>query len=157
VEVDVPIPIYAYRARPVDAEVLAVDGNDSPVLFKARRGRGYVYTMLIPVELAQALTWSMDWSGKVQKVFRSLAQETGVEVRYEASSAEVEVKVFYGQQADIVIAVNHGNYKEVSIASSKPLKDIVKIGGDASLTSWSSNQVAVEMPKKSGLVLYLKH
>ncbi len=157
VEVDTPIPIYAYRARPVDAEVLAVDGNDSPVLFKARRGRGYVYTMLIPVELAQALTWSMDWSGKLQKVFRSLAQETGVEVRYEASSAEVEVKVFYGQQADIVIAVNHGNYKEVSIASSKPLKDVVKIGGDASLTSWSSNQVAVEMSKKSGLVLYLKH
>jgi endo-1,4-beta-mannosidase len=157
IEINIPIPIYTYRARSVDAEVLAVDSNGNPVLFRARRGGGRVYTMLLPVELIQAVAEYMDWGGGVQKIFRSLALETGIDIRYNASSAEVEVKAFYGQQADIVIAVNHGEDKRVIISCSKPLKNVMKIGGDASIATWSSTQVTADMPKKSGLVFYVKH
>jgi endo-1,4-beta-mannosidase len=59
------LPIYIYKARAIDAEVLAVDGSGNPIMFRAERGKGYIYTMLIPVELIAALAENMDWSGKM--------------------------------------------------------------------------------------------
>jgi len=159
ISIDIPVPVYTYRARPVDSEVIAVDNNNNPVLFKARRGKGYVYTMLLPIELIQSqiVVEYMDWSGKIQKIFRSIAKEVGIEIRYETSSPEIEIKPFYGKQSDIVIAINHGEHKKITITSTKQLKNITKIGGNAIVTSWTSTAIDIDMPKKSAIVLHVQY
>ncbi len=154
--VETPISLYTYNLLPIDAEVLTVDNSDRPVFFKAKRGRGYVYTFTIPLELIQASTDYMDWSGRVQLLYKSLTWEAGVDISYESSSPEVEVKSFQGQSGDLLIAINHGDYKKVSITSTKLIKNLTKIGGDAEVISWRGNSVEVNMPRKSGIILYLE-
>jgi endo-1,4-beta-mannosidase len=149
-------PIYTYSAEAVDAEVIAVDEDGCPVLFKAGKGKGIVVTSMIPIELVEALAEKVDWSGQLQKLYRSVAGDMGVEVSYEASSPEVEVKVFYGDSSDIIVAVNHGDWKKVFIASREAMRNVAKLGGDAAFISWSSYGIKVEMPKKSGLILHVE-
>ncbi|MCI4437282.1 MAG: cellulase family glycosylhydrolase [Ignisphaera sp.] len=157
VELETSTPLYTYTARPVDAEVLAVDLDGKPVMFRARRGKGQVYVSLIPIELIQAISSSMDWSGKVQKVFRSIAVDAGISINYESSSPEVEVKIFYGSGEDMLIAINHGNEKKVLLQSMQKVMDVAKVGGDATVVTWSGNSIELAMPKKSAIVLHVKH
>ncbi len=155
IDVNIPIPIYTYRCRAVDAEVIAVDGNGEPVIFRARRGNGYAYTSTIPIELIEAVSVHMDWSGRIQRLYKSIAAESNVSIVYESTSPEVEVKPFYGSGSDIVIAVNHGDSKTVEILIRREAKSISKIGGDAKIVSAEGRKAIVEMPKKSAIVLQI--
>ena len=149
------LPIYIYKARAIDAEVLAVDGSGNPIMFRAKRGKGYIYTMLIPVELIAALAENMDWSGKMQRLYKSIAIESDVSVTYESLSPEVEVKSFYGVESDIIIVINHGGRKTTEILSGKTIRSVSKLGGDAEIISWSDKKVTLEMPSKSAAVLHI--
>ncbi len=84
------------------------------------------------------------------------ACEAGIPTVYEASSPEVEVKPFYGESGDVVIAVNHGEDKTTTITSSKPIESISKIGGDAEVVSWSTSSVELSMPRKSSIILHIE-
>jgi endo-1,4-beta-mannosidase len=150
------VPVYTYELKPVDAEVLAVDESERPVFFRAKRGRGCVYVSAIPVELIEATAEYMEWTGKLQLLYKSLAREAGIPTVYETSSPEVEVKPFYGESGDIVIAVNHGEDKTTTITSSKPIESISKISGDAEVVSWSASSVELSMPRKSSIILHIE-
>jgi endo-1,4-beta-mannosidase len=156
ITVSAEVPVYTYELKPVDAEVLAVDESERPVFFRAKRGRGCVYVSAIPVELIEATAEYMEWTGKLQLLYKSLAREAGIPTVYEASSPEVEVKPFYGESGDIVIAVNHGEDKTTTITSSKPIESISKIGGDAEVVSWSASSVELSMPRKSSIILHVE-
>ncbi|MCC6057730.1 MAG: hypothetical protein LM568_02295, partial [Desulfurococcaceae archaeon] len=61
------------------------------------------------------------------------------------------------KQSDIVIAINHGERKKITITSTKQLKNITKIGGNAIVTSWTSTAIDIDMPKKSAIVLHVQY
>jgi len=155
IELYTSLLIYMYRARAIDAEVLAVDGSGNPIMFRARRGKSYIYTTLIPLELIAALAENMDWSGKIQRLYRSVAIESNINVTYESSSPEVEVKPFYGAESDIIIAINHGGSKNAEILSRKTIRSVSKLGGDAEIISWNDKKVTLGMPSKSAVVLHI--
>jgi endo-1,4-beta-mannosidase len=151
-----PDPIYTYKLRPVDSEVLAIDSDGRPVLFRARRGEGYVYTSTIPIELVEASVEQVDWSGKLQALYKSIAYEAGVTPDYEPSNPEVEVKPFYGGKSDIVIAINHGGEKRVTVKARRTIVDVNKIGGNAEVSSWTKSDIHLEMPRKSSIILHVE-
>jgi hypothetical protein len=35
--------------------------------------------------------------------------------------------------------------------------DVAKVGGDATVLTWSGNSIELAMPKKSAIVLHIKH
>jgi endo-1,4-beta-mannosidase len=149
-------PLYTYELKPVDAEVLAVDSSNRPVLFRAKRGRGYVYVNTIPLELIESSAEYMDWSGRLQLLYKSVAREAGVNAPYEASSPEVEVKTFRGRSGDLVVVVNHGDYKRVTITSTNIIKNLNKLGGDAEIVSWRGNNIELNMPLKASIILHVE-
>jgi endo-1,4-beta-mannosidase len=151
-----PDPIYTYKLRPVDSEVLAIDSDGRPALFRARRGEGYVYTSTIPIELVEASVEQVDWSGKLQALYKSIAYEAGVTPDYEPSNPEVEVKPFYGGKSDIVIAINHGGEKRVTVKARRTIIDVNKIGGNAEVSSWTKSDIHLEMPRKSSIILHVE-
>ena len=156
IDLQIPTPVYTYKVREVDAEVIAVDSNGNPVLFKAVRGKGHVYTLTLPIELIQGVSETMDWSGKIQLLFKSIALDTKIDIIYESSSPEVEVKPFYGdKKGDLVIAINHGDSKKVVISSKKQINNAAKVAGDANLIEFSKDRIVVEMPKKSAIIIHV--
>ena len=163
--IDTPTSIYTYYAEPVDADVLAVDASERPVLFRTRRGRGNVYTMLIPIEMILALSDHMNLEDPYRKsiisLFRSIALESGVEIRYRTSSSQIEVKPFYGKDSDILIIINHGDPERISIESSLPIKNVELISRSSSerseIIKYYDNKITLSMDKKETLVLNIKH
>jgi endo-1,4-beta-mannosidase len=163
--IDTPTSIYTYYAEPVDADVLAVDASERPVLFRTRRGRGNVYTMLIPIEMILALSDHMNLKDPYRKsiidLFRSIALESGVEIRYRTSSSQIEVKPFYGKDSDILIIINHGDPEKISIESSLPIKNVELISRSSSerseIIKYYDNKITLSIDKKETLVLNIKH
>jgi len=163
--IDTPTSIYTYYAEPVDADVLAVDASERPVLFRTRRGRGNVYTMLIPIEMILALSDHMNLEDPYRKsiinLFRSIALESGVEIRYRTSSSQIEVKPFYGKDSDILIIINHGDPEKISIESSLPIKNVELISRSSfersEFIKYYDNKITLSIDKKETLVLNIKH
>jgi len=163
--IDTPTSIYTYYAEPVDADVLAVDASERPVLFRTRRGRGNVYTMLIPIEMILALSDHMNLEDPYRKsiinLFRSIALESGVEIRYRTSSSQIELKPFYGKDSDILIIINHGDPEKISIESSLPIKNVELISRSSSerseIIKYYDNKITLSIDKKETLVLNIKH
>ena len=163
--IDTPTSIYTYYAEPVDADVLAVDASERPVLFRTRRGRGNVYTMLIPIEMILALSDHMNLEDPYRKsiinLFRSIALESGVEIRYRTSSSQIEVKPFYGKDSDILIIINHGDPEKISIESSLLIKNVELISRSSfersEIIKYYDNKITLSIDKKETLVLNIKH
>ncbi|MEM1560689.1 MAG: glycoside hydrolase family 42, partial [Ignisphaera sp.] len=152
-----PEPIYTYLARPVDAEVIAVDGIGNPVIFRARRGMGSAYLSLIPIEMVLARQEVIDWSKGYHRLYDSIAIESNIERPYRCDNPEVEIVTYYGEESDIIMAVNHGYEKRVRMYSAKPIKDIKRVGGDSEIHHINTNMVELSMPRKGAVVAVIGH
>jgi endo-1,4-beta-mannosidase len=153
IEIFTEAPLYTYRARPVDAEILAVDESGEPVLLRAKRGSGKVYTMLIPFESTEAYATKMNWRGDLQRIYLSIAHELGIDPIYKLDTVEAEIKMFQGEESDILIIINHGDNKMIRLLSKREIKNVKRLGGDAELLTWSTYELEASFPRKSSLVL----
>lgn len=160
IALDVPTSIYVFKARPVDADVVAYDQYGEPVIFTARRGRGRSYLSLIPIEALLASMEEIDWCSGIHKLYESIAAEAGISRLYVAIDPRIEVQVFRSSSVDttkdIVIAINH-SYRDIetSIISTYELNNIEKIGGDAELKKFTNNEIHVIFYSKSVLALLI--
>lgn len=152
--IDVPMPIYVYKARTVDAEVVAYDNHGEPVIFAAKRGKAKTFLSLIPIEIVLALTEEVDWLSGVHRFYESMALEANIQRPYVSKDPRVDIQVFRGEDLDLIIAVNH-SYNNIGseIMAGKSVKSITRLGGDAKLISWSSNSIKVEFEGKSAIIL----
>ncbi|MEM2220620.1 MAG: cellulase family glycosylhydrolase [Ignisphaera sp.] len=157
IAVEIPEPIYTYLARPVDAEVIAVDGIGNPVIFRARRGMGSAYLSLMPIEMVLARQEVIDWSKGYHRLYDSIAIESNIERPYRCDNPEVEIVTYYGEESDIIMAVNHGYEKRVRMYSAKSIKDIRRVGGDSEIHRINTNMVELSMPKKGAVVAVVGH
>lgn len=149
-------PIYTYKARAIDADVIAEDSEGRPVIFRVRRGKGNVYLNLLPIEIALARSDIVDWSSNIHRLYESIALDIGIEPLYRSSDPEVEVNIYTGGDSDIVIAVNHGKTKSCTIASKRSILEALKIGGDGDLISVASRSIDIKLYEKSSIVLLIK-
>lgn len=156
ITIDIPTPIYVYRARAVDADVLAYDSYGEPIIFTARRGNAKVYLSLIPIETSLAMAEEVDWLSGIHKIYETIAIESGIRRPYVVSDPRVEVQTFEHREEDIVIAINHSyNKLDAILRSERIIKNIAKIGGDAQIVEWSSKDVKLRFDEKSAIILLI--
>ncbi len=149
-------PIYTYKARAVDAEVIAEDGEGRPVMFRSRRGKGSAYLNLLPIEIALARSETIDWGTNIQKLYESIALDAGVEIPYKSSDPEVEINMNTDGDRDIVIAINHGKAKRFTITSKRNIIDVIKIAGDGNIIEVTGKSIDINIDEKSAIVLLIK-
>lgn len=152
ISIPIPVPFYIFRAKPVDAEVLAYDQYNEPVVFMARRGKGKIYTSLIPIEIALTLVEEIEWSSSTHKFYESIAIESNVQRLYTVKNPKIEIQTFTNNLEDIVIAINHSNEDiETTISSCHLIDRVEKISGNASIKTYTNKEIEVIFPSKSVL------
>jgi len=152
---ELPEPVYTYTARPLDAEVLAVDPNGDPVLFIARRGKGAAIASLVPLELSLALAERFDWSSGVFKLYRAVAGLASAIAHYVSSNPAVEVQVFEGDGEDILLVINHGAEALVEISAASSFKAADLLGGNSSIESIRDRTIGLRIPRKGSAALLI--
>lgn len=153
---DIAIPIYIFKARSIDAEVIAYDHYGEPVIFVARRGSGRSYLSLIPIEILLASIEEIDWCLGIHKLYESIATEAGCSRLYIAKDPKIEIQLFSSDSKDIIIAINH-SYREIetSILSIYRLEHVEKLGGDAELKNFDDKEIMALFHGKSVLALLI--
>ncbi|MEM4873640.1 MAG: glycoside hydrolase family 42 [Thermofilaceae archaeon] len=150
-----PEPLWVFTAEPVDAEVVAVDGEGRPMLFAAQRGRGRVFLSLLPFEAVLARQEKLEWS--FCRFYEALANSAGIERPYVSSDPRVEVQTFASDDSDVVFAINHSREAvEAVLTPSKPVEGATRLGGDAELRSVKRSSLSLTMPGKSAAVLLVR-
>lgn len=155
--IEVPVPVYLYKARPVDAEVIAYDSYGEPVLFVARRGRAKTYLSLIPIEVVLAYVEEVKLSSGVDKIYEAIAVESQISRPYVAVDPRIEIQVFTYEDKDIIIAINH-SYNEIAteVRATKRIANVQKIGGDAELIEWDFSAIKLRFGCKSAITLLVE-
>ncbi len=125
-EFSVDSPIYTYAVKPVDAEVVAVDHRNRPVITAAKNA----VLSTIPVELALAEMEHVDWLRGYHRIYMALALRAGIEVPYISSDPRVEVSRFSGKDGDLLIAVNHSYEALSATIVSKAVRSAERVAGD---------------------------
>ncbi|MCS7105474.1 MAG: glycoside hydrolase family 42 [Thermofilaceae archaeon] len=149
-----PEPVWVFTAKPVDAEVIAVDGSGQPVIFASKRGRGKAFLSLIPFEAIVARQEKVEWM--FCKLYEGLANAAGLERPYVSSDPRVEVSAFASESSDLVFTVNHSSeVLEATLKTEKLVKEVKKLGGDAELKNFR-NGVSLSMPGKSAAILLVQ-
>ncbi len=153
--VSIPEPVWVFKARPVDAEVLAVDESGEPVLFEAKRGGGRALLSLIPIEAALARCERVDWG--LRMLYEAFALAAGAERPYISSDPRVEVQTFASGSEDLVIAINRSRQAlEVVLTPARAPKEVEVVAGNAQLKGMERGGIALSMPGKSASVLHCK-
>ena len=125
-EFSLDAPIYTYAIKPVDADVVAVDHRNRPVITAAKNA----VLSTIPLELALAEMEHVDWLRGYHRIYMALAQKAGVEPTYISSDPRVEISRFSGEEGDLLIAVNH-SYEAISAAvAARNMKSVKKVAGE---------------------------
>jgi len=160
IALDVHEPAYTFRARPVDARVLAVREDGEPALFLARRGKGAAVLSLVPFEAVLAGQEALEWGSGVFELYEALALLAGIERPYVSSDSRVEVQTFSSPagSTDIVITVNHspGSIDAV-LTARRSIAGVEKVGGDAEVAGSTESEVNLRMPGKSAVILHVEH
>ncbi len=150
-------PIYTYRCRPIDADVVAVDDNGEPLIFKARRDSGTVILSLIPIEVIFTMRKSIDWNSSPEiMLYNAIITETGIPRPYRANHGDVELILYRGRNRDSLFVVNHGDFKDsVRVLSSEEIDRVDVLCGNAELKNYDHIHIELLMPRKSGIVLLI--
>ncbi|MEM0490791.1 MAG: glycoside hydrolase family 42 [Ignisphaera sp.] len=157
---EVSTPIYVFKARPIDAEVIAYDHYGEPIVFEARRGRGRAYLSLIPIEALLANSEEINWASNIHRFYESLGLEANISRLYIARDPRIEIQIFSTSltdvDRDILVAINH-SYRDIetSILSTYGLKHVEKIGGNASLKNFNDKEIEALFYGKSVLTLLI--
>ena len=149
--ISIPVEMYTYRVRPVDAEVIAVDSEGDPVLTVARRGRGVAILLTVPIELVFMLSED-PWSPGLHRIYEAIADEAGIATGYRVSTPLAEVQVYRGEGADLLILVNHGRDTEAVLRTPRDVRRLEVVGGDAELLSFAQGEARLRLPAKGGWV-----
>lgn len=118
-------PVYTYAIRPIDADVIAVDHRNRPVLV----ARKNAVLSTIPFEIILAEMERVDWLRGYHRIYTALAHMAGLEGRYIPMDPRVEISTFEGGGRDLVVAVNHAYEKLETLVASSGVKSLEKIAG----------------------------
>jgi len=154
IEVNFPEPVYAYTARPVDSEAIAIDGDGEPVIFAAKRGEGLAVASMIPFELTFTAE-KFDWNSNIFKFYRALGEAASSTPPYTSTNPVVEVQTFTGGELDLLIVVNHGSETAVKIVSSLKIRRAELMGGNSTLASVEENHLELNMPRKGSATILI--
>lgn len=121
-------PLYTYAVRPKDAEVVAVDHRNRPVLVATKRS----VLSTIPVELLLYSMPHVDWLRGYHRLYLALAQTAGVEPRLRALDPRIEVSTFEGAGGRLVVAINH-SYEQLETPLLGGAKSAEKVAGQGAV------------------------
>ena len=124
-EFAVDAPVYTYAVKPVDAEVIAVDHRNRPVVV-AKKG---AVLSVIPFELILAKAEHVDWLRGYHRIYAALAQLAGLDIPYYSIDPRVEVSRFEGKEGDLVIAVNHSYEAVTAAVAAHGVKSVEAVAG----------------------------
>jgi len=124
-EFAVDTPVYTYAVKPVDAEVIAVDHRNRPVVV-AKKG---AVLSVIPFELILAKAEHVDWLRGYHRIYAALAQLAGLDIPYYSIDPRVEVSRFEGKEGDLVIAVNHSYEAVTAAVAAHGVKSVEAVAG----------------------------
>lgn len=156
IKLEVPTPLWLYRVRPVDADILAVDEGGEPVLFVARRGGGYTVLSLIPVEAMLASSFKVDYSSNVFKLYKDLFSSLGIISPINLHDPRLDAVIYRCTKHLIVFIINHSYEKIVSkLTTSSTLKAAEKLTGNGVVVEVEGKEVVFEILGKSALILKL--
>jgi Endo-beta-mannanase len=128
-EFAVDAPVYTYAVKPVDAEVIAVDHRNRPVVV-AKKG---AVLSVIPFELILAKAEHVDWLRGYHRIYAALAQLAGLDIPYYSIDPRVEVSRFEGKEGDLVIAVNHSYEAVTAAVAAHGVKSVEAVAGSGSV------------------------
>ncbi len=154
--------IFCWEADAEKAEVLAVFSDGSPAIFLHSVGKGYAVLSVVPIEALLASQDAVDRASSDVRVvygfFDALAELAGVERLFVSSDPRVEVEYYVGKKGAMVFAVNHSHEDlEVEVrARDRKVKNVDKVGGDASVKEVGDDAVRLSMPGRSVAVLKVR-
>ncbi len=128
-EFAVDAPVYTYAVKPVDAEVIAVDHRNRPVVV-AKKG---AVLSVIPFELILAKAEHVDWLRGYHRIYAALAQLAGLDIPYYSIDPRVEVSRLEGKEGDLVIAVNHSYEAVTAAVAAHGVKSVEAVAGSGSV------------------------
>ncbi len=153
------IELFLWEAEPVNARVIATLPNGSPAILLNNVGRGSAILSLIPFEALLATNDVVDRSSgdlfPLYELYRSLATLAGISIRFESGNPRVELEYFEGRKGWILFVINHSyaDLENVVVRSSDKIRNVDKLGGDASLVGFKDSEIELRMPSRSVAVL----
>lgn len=147
---------YYYKIENADAEVIATDENGEGVLFKHKKGKGYVYFLTLPLE-----TYLSEKSGAFFKddqpaydlIYRELAKTAKIERVCDSDNPYIRLTEHVIDENSLYIsAINYSNKPETASLSIPENYDISVIWGEKfvenTVTIRENDGVILKLDKK---------
>lgn len=146
--------IWLYKARPLDADVLAVDNSGDPVLFQTKRGGGHSLLSLVPFEIMLVNQLRLDYSSAVFKLFKELFSSLGVTASITVEDPRIDTVVYRSPKYLVIFLINHSwTAIGTKLTVKTPSINILKIAGRGIIAGSNRREIHIEIPGKSALVL----
>lgn len=137
--------------EPIEAEVVAVDGEGHPAILEHRLGLGRVVMAAFPLEYYVLQTREAHRSDATWQLYRALRDLAGLTPAVDGDNPFVEVRSLEGPGERLVWAINHSwEPQQVRLTPREPLRSVrdAETGADAGLE--------LDLPKKQVRVLRLE-
>ncbi len=143
-------PVYTYAVRPVDAEIVAVDHKNRPVVL-ARKG---AVLSVMPFELMLAYMEHVDWLRGYHRIYAALAQMAGLDIPYYSTDPRVELSRFEGKDGDLVIAINHSYETVTAAVVAHGVKSVEAVAGSGSVEG--TEPISLKLGPKQAVAFLVK-